>query len=147
MLQSSLKSNGDRRYATPPQQIAAHNCKAVPRYKETPPHKYAPAADIIFGEDVRHVHVYRYSCTTVYQCLSVIFQIFNINPEMVYHISFPVSNGELNVNAEVGGSLTSILGDLETIWTHCINKLLDIKTSEFHVSNSIYSYIILAFIY
>lgn len=42
-------------------------------------------------------------------------------------------NGELNINGQIGGSLTAVLADLETIWTHCINKLLNIKTSEFHV--------------
>ncbi|XP_025413832.1 actin-related protein 8 [Sipha flava] len=109
MLQSSLQSNGDRRYATPPQQISAFNRNAVPQYKDTAPHSYAPEADIIYGED-----------------------IFNIDPEKVYNIFFPISNGELNVNGQIGGSLTAVLGDLETIWTHCINKLLDIKTSEFH---------------
>jgi actin-related protein 8 len=131
MLQSSLQSNGDRRYATPPQQISAFNRNAVPQYKDTAPHSYAPEADIIYGEDVCHVTVLICSNSV---SSPVIFQIFNIDPEKVYNIFFPISNGELNVNGQIGGSLTAVLGDLETIWTHCINKLLDIKTSEFHVS-------------
>lgn len=56
MLQSSLQSNGDRRYATPPQQIAAYNRNSVPKYKDmsisqlsTP---ISPPADIVYGEDV-----------------------------------------------------------------------------------------------
>lgn len=53
---------------------------------------------------------------------------------MEYNIFFPINNGELNINGLIGGSLTGVLADLQTIWTHCINKLLDIKTSEFPVS-------------
>lgn len=58
MLQSSLQSNGDRRYATPPQQISAYNRNSVPKYKDmvvpqlsTPK---SPPADIVYGEDVSH---------------------------------------------------------------------------------------------
>lgn len=54
---------------------------------------------------------------------------------MEYNIFFPINNGELNINGLIGGSLTGVLADLQTIWTHCINKLLDIKTSEFPVSS------------
>lgn len=71
MLQSSLQSNGDRRYATPPQQIAAFNRNAVPQYKDTAPHSYAPAADIIYGEDVYHVSVL--SVLTIGQFLIVCY--------------------------------------------------------------------------
>lgn len=69
------------------------------------------------------------------------FQIFNINSELDYNTVFPISNGELNINSQIGGSLTAVLADLETIWTHCINKLLDIKTSEFHVRLILFYYI------
>lgn len=53
---------------------------------------------------------------------------------MDYNVFFPVKNGELNVNGLIGGSLTGVLADLEAIWTHCMNKLLGIKSIEFHVS-------------
>lgn len=57
MLQSSLQSNGDRRYATPPQQIAAYNRNSVPQFKETivPPMlltPMSPSVNIVYGEDV-----------------------------------------------------------------------------------------------
>lgn len=80
-----------------------------------------------------YVLCFFYSCLTSFS-LTVIFQIFNIDPELDYNIFFPICDGELNVNGQIGGSLTAVLGDLESIWTHCINKLLDIKTSEFHVN-------------
>lgn len=56
MLQSSLQSNGDRRYATPPQQIAAYNRNSVPQYKDTAPHLYSvikAVDDVVYGEDVK----------------------------------------------------------------------------------------------
>jgi len=54
MLQSSLQSNGDRRYATPPQQIAAYNRNSVPKYKDNVPrvHTKSPYVDIVYGEEV-----------------------------------------------------------------------------------------------
>uniref|UniRef100_A0A2S2PUS2 Actin-related protein 8 n=2 Tax=Schizaphis graminum TaxID=13262 RepID=A0A2S2PUS2_SCHGA len=112
MLQSSLQSNGDRRYATPPQQIAAYNRNSVPKYKDNVPRTHtnkSSAVDNVYGEE-----------------------IFNLAPELDYNIFFPILNGELNINSQIGGSLTAVLADLEAIWTHCINKLLNIKTSEFH---------------
>ncbi|VVC30041.1 Hypothetical protein CINCED_3A008205 [Cinara cedri] len=113
MLQSSLQSNGDRRYATPPQQIAAYNRNSIPQYKDTVTpdllQPKTPDVSILFGED-----------------------IFNIDPELDYNVFFPVNNGELNVNGQIGGSVTAVLADLEAIWTHCINKLLGIKSIEFH---------------
>lgn len=58
MLQSSLQSNGDRRYATPPQQIAAYNRNSVPQCNDTlmqPPFEPLPnSIDTIFGEKVIH---------------------------------------------------------------------------------------------
>lgn len=58
MLQSSLQSNGDRRYATPPQQIAAYNRNSIPQYKDTIKSQLlttkTPTNDIIYGEDVRY---------------------------------------------------------------------------------------------
>jgi len=54
MLQSSLQSNGDRRYATPPQQIAAYNRNSVPKYKDnvSRTHTKPSMADIVYGEEV-----------------------------------------------------------------------------------------------
>jgi len=55
MLQSSLQSNGDRRYATPPQQISAYNRNSVPHIDDTEmPPPVSPLTDIIFGEDVTY---------------------------------------------------------------------------------------------
>lgn len=56
MLQSSLQSNGDRRYATPPQQIAAYNRNSVPQCSDIPmqpPFEPLPnSVDTVFGEKV-----------------------------------------------------------------------------------------------
>lgn len=45
-----------------------------------------------------------------------------------------MTNGELNVSEQIGGSLTAILADMEIIWTHCLDKLLDIVCTDFHVN-------------
>lgn len=55
MLQSSLQSNGDRRYATPPQQIAAYNRNSVPKYKDNVPRVHTESSlvgGIVYGEEV-----------------------------------------------------------------------------------------------
>ncbi|XP_050548299.1 actin-related protein 8-like [Daktulosphaira vitifoliae] len=111
MLQSSLQSNGDRRYATPPQQIASYNRKSVPKHLDIPPKQYIkPTSDTVFGDD-----------------------IFNIDPSLNYNIYFPIVNGDLNVTGKIGGSLTAVLSDLEAIWTFYINNLLNVPTSNFKV--------------
>jgi actin-related protein 8 len=43
-----------------------------------------------------------------------------------YSIHFPVKRGELNIHPGVGGSLSAIMHDLETIWSYVIEKLLRI---------------------
>lgn len=58
LLQSSLQSNGDRRYATPPQQIAAHNRKSLPQHLDHLARPYAVTErtqDVLFGEEVNRV--------------------------------------------------------------------------------------------
>lgn len=60
MLQSSLQSNGDRRYATPPQQIAAYNRNSVPKYKDNVPraHTNKPSAvGNVYGEEVSSYYI------------------------------------------------------------------------------------------
>jgi actin-related protein 8 len=59
MLQSSLQSNGDRRYATPPQQIAAYNRNSVPKYKDTVPRTHTNKSSVVgnvYGEEVSINH-------------------------------------------------------------------------------------------
>ncbi|KAG7999659.1 Actin-related protein 8 [Nibea albiflora] len=53
-----------------------------------------------------------------------------VNPSDCYNIHWPVVRGQLNVHAGPGGSLTAVLADLETIWSHVIQKQLDIPLKD-----------------
>jgi actin-related protein 8 len=50
-----------------------------------------------------------------------------------FNVHFPFRHGDLNIHSGVGGSLSSVLADLETIWGHCIVNLLEIPKSELKV--------------
>lgn len=52
-LQSCLQSDGRRRYATPPQQIAAFNRRSQPDYQDGSGGEWVkPEKDIVIGNDV-----------------------------------------------------------------------------------------------
>ncbi|XP_067268978.1 actin-related protein 8 isoform X2 [Pseudorasbora parva] len=53
-----------------------------------------------------------------------------VNPMDCYSLHWPVCRGHLNVHSGLGGSLTAVLVDLETIWTHAIQKLLEIPLKD-----------------
>ena len=56
ILQSCLQSNGNRRYATPPQQIAAFNKRVQPEIIGSSSETYVKPesdCDTIFGDEVR----------------------------------------------------------------------------------------------
>ncbi|XP_044738543.1 actin-related protein 8 isoform X2 [Chrysoperla carnea] len=110
-LQSCLQSDGRRRYATPPQQIAAFNRRSQP--EQTEEHiqqiwvKPESDVDIIVGND-----------------------ILQLDPALDFNIHFPIKRGELNIHKDIGGSLTSVLNDLETIWLYCIQSYLNIPSNQ-----------------
>lgn len=49
------------------------------------------------------------------------FQILRIDPSEDFNIHFPYRRGDLNVHPGPGGSITAIMADLETIWTHVLD--------------------------
>uniref|UniRef100_A0A3B1IEV2 Actin-related protein 8 n=1 Tax=Astyanax mexicanus TaxID=7994 RepID=A0A3B1IEV2_ASTMX len=53
-----------------------------------------------------------------------------VNPTDCYSIHWPICWGQLNVHSGPGGSLTAVLADLETIWSHAIQKLLEIPLKD-----------------
>lgn len=53
-----------------------------------------------------------------------------VNPAEGYNIHFPIRRGQLNVHSGPGGSLTAVLTDLETIWSHVLQKLLEIQLKD-----------------
>ncbi|XP_023307114.2 actin-related protein 8 [Lucilia cuprina] len=103
------------RIATPPQQIATFNRRTVPeelpleagiKTEDTLVKKEANEfADNIFDKDLLKI---------------------NVNEVADYNIHFPMKRGELNLHSNVGGSLTSVLSDLEAIWSYAIHERMEI---------------------
>ncbi|XP_055911693.1 actin-related protein 8 [Eupeodes corollae] len=105
IIQSCSQSDGRRRYATPPQQIAAFNRRSTPDIvgkAET----NVPRTETIIGDE-----------------------IININMDDPYNIHFPIKRGELNLHSELGGSLTSVMTDLQDIWEHVLKTKMGIDLS------------------
>uniref|UniRef100_A0A673IT49 Actin-related protein 8 n=1 Tax=Sinocyclocheilus rhinocerous TaxID=307959 RepID=A0A673IT49_9TELE len=57
-------------------------------------------------------------------------QALYVNPADCYSIHWPVCRGHLNIHSGPGGSLTAALADLETIWSHALQKLLEIPLKD-----------------
>ncbi|XP_028850073.1 actin-related protein 8 [Denticeps clupeoides] len=53
-----------------------------------------------------------------------------VNPSDVFNVHWPISRGQLNLHDGPGGSLTSVIADLEAIWCHTIQKLLEIPLKD-----------------
>lgn len=66
---------------------------------------------------------------------SSIAQGLYVNPSDCYNIHWPVVRGQLNVHAGPGGSLTAVLADLEAIWSHVIQKHLEIPLKDLKVGD------------
>lgn len=105
-LQSSIQSDGRRRYATPPQQIAAFNRRSLPELLDGPKVDYDNPidTDIVIGDNVA-----------------------SLDPNGDFNIHFPIRRGDFNLHNGVGGSLTAVLADLQTIWAYVLQTHLNIK--------------------
>uniref|UniRef100_A0A8D0LCU4 Actin related protein 8 n=1 Tax=Sphenodon punctatus TaxID=8508 RepID=A0A8D0LCU4_SPHPU len=53
-----------------------------------------------------------------------------VNPLDCYNIHWPVRRGQLNLHSGPGGSVTAVLADLEVIWSHVIQKYLEIPLKD-----------------
>jgi len=112
-LQSCLRSDGAPRPATSAQQVSAANRQCTPvqgSVSNLPLVMRTDLKDYIIGDQVLYVH-----------------------PPENYNVHFPFRRGDLNIHSGVGGSLSAVLADLETIWGHCIQHLLDIPKSDLKV--------------
>ena len=56
-----------------------------------------------------------------------------VNPEDPYNVHWPIRRGRLNLHSGVGGSLTAVLNDMETIWSWSIQNVLDIPIKDLKV--------------
>ncbi|XP_043280182.1 actin-related protein 8 [Venturia canescens] len=107
-LQSCLQSDGRRRYATPPQQIAAFNRRSNPEIGSASVEEWIKTErDEIFGDDILH-----------------------LNPQEDFNVHFPYRRGELNVHSGPGGSLRAVLADLKAIWEYVLTARLNIPLKD-----------------
>lgn len=61
------------------------------------------------------------------------FQALFIKPESNFFRHWPMKRGQLNIHPGVGGSLSSILADLEVLWGTAISNLLGIPLKDLKV--------------
>ncbi|XP_002166225.2 actin-related protein 8 isoform X1 [Hydra vulgaris] len=57
-------------------------------------------------------------------------QVLKLPPNSPYSCRWPMRFGELNTHSGIGGSISSILTDLETLWGKAIEKYLDIPLKD-----------------
>uniref|UniRef100_A0A8C3AQL3 Actin related protein 8 n=1 Tax=Cyclopterus lumpus TaxID=8103 RepID=A0A8C3AQL3_CYCLU len=114
---SKKMSNGVRRTPVSAEQARAYNCQIRPAVLDSSSRvKWSNTAHQpphLVGEEALYV-----------------------NPSDSYNIHWPIVRGQLNVHAGTGGSLTAVLADLETIWSHVIQKQLEIPLKDLKVGET-----------
>lgn len=105
-LQSSLQSDGRRRYATPPQQISAFNRRSTPEVLDANVKPFLNPTDqnVVIGDDV-----------------------IRLNPNGDFNLHFPIRRGDFNLHGGIGGSVTAVIADLQEIWEHVLKTQLKIE--------------------
>ncbi|CAB1420015.1 unnamed protein product [Pleuronectes platessa] len=108
---SKKMSNGVRRTPVSAEQAKAYNCQIRPAVLES-------------SSRVKWTNTAHHPPHLVGE------EALNVNPSDCYNIHWPVVRGQLNVHPGPGGSLTAVLSDLETIWSHVIQKSLEIPLKD-----------------
>ncbi|GBM43890.1 Actin-related protein 8, partial [Araneus ventricosus] len=111
VLASCLTREGRLRYSVPSSVVAEHNRMVKPQIvcgkSEMSWAKPEENQEFLIGDDVLH-----------------------LSPSENFNIHWPIRRGQLNLHAGVGGSLSSVLADLEAIWTSAFQKYLDINPKD-----------------
>ncbi|XP_069977080.1 actin-related protein 8-like isoform X2 [Penaeus vannamei] len=50
--------------------------------------------------------------------------------EVLYSYRTYTGHGDLNIHKSLGGSISAVLADLETIWGHCISNVLNVPIKD-----------------
>ncbi|AWP09428.1 putative actin-related protein 8 [Scophthalmus maximus] len=108
---SKKMSNGVRRTPVSAEQARAYNCQIRPAVLDS-------------GSRVKWTN------TTHQPPHLVGEEALNVNPSDSYNIHWPIVRGQLNVHPGPGGSLTAVLSDLEAIWSHVLQKHLEIPLKD-----------------
>ena len=135
-LQSCLRSDGTPRPTTTPHQAAAVNKQSSPITGTMSTLQWVSSShikDCVIGDQVVCIQMYfmlfkDFTWSTL--------QVLYVHPPDHFNVHFPFRRGDLNIHSGVGGSLSSVLADLEAIWGHCIEKLLEIPRSDLKVNET-----------
>lgn len=102
------------------------------------------ASEIVFFPVVTHFVTIFFGGKSNAQNVISCFQALYVNPLDCYNIHWPIRRGQLNLHAGPGGSLTAVLADLEVIWSHAIQKYLEIPLKDLKVSCEQHIYVVWA---
>ncbi|XP_053326025.1 actin-related protein 8 [Spea bombifrons] len=108
---SKKMSNGARRIPVLPEQVRAYNKQMRPAVLD-------------------HNSGVKWTNTAHHPEYLVGEEALYVNPADCYNIHYPIRRGQLNLHSRPGGSLTAVLTDLETIWSHVIQKVLEIQLKD-----------------
>ena len=61
------------------------------------------------------------------------FQTYYMKPNTGYSLHWPMRYGRLNVHDGPGGTLSSVVADIELLWGQAIQKYLDIPLKDLKV--------------
>ncbi|CAL1269551.1 unnamed protein product [Larinioides sclopetarius] len=118
VLASCLTREGRLRYSVPSSVVSEHNRLVKPQIvcgkSEMSWIKPEDSQEFLIGDDALH-----------------------ISPSDNFNIHWPIRRGQLNLHAGVGGSLSSVLADLEVIWTRAFQKYLDINPKDFKLYRAV----------
>ncbi|XP_056897816.1 actin-related protein 8 isoform X1 [Takifugu flavidus] len=108
---SKKMSNGMRRTPVSAEQARAYNCQIRPAVLDT--------SSRVKWTNTSHQPPFLVGEEALY-----------VNPSDCYNTHWPMVRGQLNMHTGPGGSLSATLADLETIWSHVIQKQLDIPLKD-----------------
>ncbi|KAM4721654.1 actin-related protein 8 isoform 1-T4 [Rhinophrynus dorsalis] len=108
---SKKMSNGTRRIPVSPEQARAYNKQMRPAILD-------------------HSSGAKWTSTSHCPEYLVGEEALYVNPADCYNLHFPIRRGQLNLHPGPGGSLTAVLVDLESIWSHVIQKILEIPLKD-----------------
>ncbi|XP_076354508.1 actin-related protein 8 isoform X3 [Tachypleus tridentatus] len=111
VLSSCLTSEGQHRHPVSSEKIQEYNQGVKPKILagscDLHWTKVDPNQEFVIGEEVLY-----------------------LNPSEKFNVHWPIRRGRFNLHSGVGGTLTSILSDLEVIWGSCIQQYLDIPLKD-----------------
>lgn len=63
--------------------------------------------------------------------------VMRLDPDGEFNLHFPFKRGDLNLHSDIGGSMTSIMTDLQEIWGHVLANQLKINLNDLHLYKAV----------